>query len=98
MSHSPSENEPSSSGAASSDRRRFLQAMSSAAALGGALAANWNGAAHAQESPDKVTVATADEASVAPGVIDSPPVLQNPTPTGMTIVWAVNGPATGWVE
>ena len=29
---------------------------------------------------------------------DSPPVLQNPTADGVTVAWAVNGPATGWVE
>ncbi len=28
----------------------------------------------------------------------SPPVLQNPAPDGMTVVWAVTGLATGWVE
>lgn len=28
----------------------------------------------------------------------SPPVLQNPTPDGMTVVWAVNQLSTGWVE
>lgn len=30
--------------------------------------------------------------------LDSPPVLQNPTPDGVTVAWAVTGPATGWVE
>lgn len=31
-------------------------------------------------------------------ILASPPVLQHPTASGMTVVWAVNGPATGWVE
>jgi acid phosphatase type 7 len=30
--------------------------------------------------------------------LDSPPVLQNPTPDGMTVAWAINGRGTGWVE
>ncbi len=30
--------------------------------------------------------------------LDSAPVLQNPTADGVTVAWAVNGPATGWVE
>ncbi|HSI33333.1 MAG: metallophosphoesterase [Phycisphaerae bacterium] len=35
----------------------------------------------------------------APGaLVDSPPVLQNPSSTGVTVVWAVSAPATGWVE
>src|SRR5690606_30271385 len=29
---------------------------------------------------------------------DSPPVLQNPTASGMTVVFAINGLGTGWVE
>ena len=28
----------------------------------------------------------------------SPPVLQNPAPDGITVVWAVSGLASGWVE
>ncbi|MDR0336870.1 MAG: metallophosphoesterase [Planctomycetaceae bacterium] len=31
-------------------------------------------------------------------LVDSPPVLQCPSETGMTVVWAVGIPATGWVE
>jgi predicted phosphodiesterase len=31
-------------------------------------------------------------------LVDSPPVLQCPNDTGITIVWAVGIPATGWVE
>lgn len=30
--------------------------------------------------------------------LDSPPVLQCPTPDGVTVVWAVNGASDGWVE
>jgi acid phosphatase type 7 len=35
---------------------------------------------------------------MSPSLIDSPPVLQNPTPDGVTVVSAVTAPATGWVE
>jgi len=31
-------------------------------------------------------------------ILDSPPVLQNPSAHGVTVTWAVNAPATGWVE
>jgi len=31
-------------------------------------------------------------------LLDSPPVLQNPTSHSVTVTWAVNAPATGWVE
>ncbi|MDR2169131.1 MAG: metallophosphoesterase [Planctomycetaceae bacterium] len=31
-------------------------------------------------------------------LVDSPPVLQCPCDTGVTVVWAVGKPATGWVE
>ena len=31
-------------------------------------------------------------------LLDSPPVLQNPSPHGVTVTWTVNAPATGWVE
>jgi predicted MPP superfamily phosphohydrolase len=31
-------------------------------------------------------------------LVDSPPVLQCPSKTGITIVWAAGKPATGWVE
>lgn len=66
------------------DRRRFLTAASAAAlAAGGARA-----------------VAAAEEKhnDAARPLLDSPPVLQNPSPRGVNVVWAVNGPATGWVE
>jgi predicted phosphodiesterase len=45
-----------------------------------------------------VQVAAAQSAQPAPFALDSPPVLQNPTADGVTVAWAVNGPATGWVE
>jgi predicted phosphodiesterase len=31
-------------------------------------------------------------------LLDSPPVLQNPSPHGVTVTWVVRAPATGWVE
>jgi predicted MPP superfamily phosphohydrolase len=31
-------------------------------------------------------------------LVDSPPVLQCPSETGITVVWAVGTPAAGWVE
>ncbi|MDR2441029.1 MAG: metallophosphoesterase [Planctomycetaceae bacterium] len=31
-------------------------------------------------------------------LVDSPPVLQCPSETGITVVWAVGKPATGWVQ
>ena len=41
-----------------------------------------------------------DAASIAEGgtIIDSPPLLQNPGENGMSVVWAVKAPATGYVE
>lgn len=35
---------------------------------------------------------------LAPPLLDSPPVLQNPGPDGVTVVAAVSGLSTGWVE
>ena len=40
---------------------------------------------------------TTKESSL-PFAFDSPPVLQNPAPDGMTVVWAINGRGTGWVD
>jgi predicted MPP superfamily phosphohydrolase len=34
----------------------------------------------------------------SPPLVDSPPVLQCPSETSITVVWAVGTPATGWVE
>ena len=69
------------------DRRQFLAGLSA-----GAVGAGLAGAAVADESgPDAAAVR-------ANRLIDSPPVLQNPSSTAVTVVWAVNAPATGWVE
>lgn len=65
-------------------RREFLQRSSLSAILAGT-----GGAASALAAEPPVTSAFA---------FASPPVLQNPAPDGMTVVWAVNGLATGWVE
>lgn len=64
------------------DRRQFL---ATAAASTGALLA----APSLRASPAPSTQAFG---------LDSPPVLQNPTPDGVTVAWAVTGPAAGWVE
>lgn len=39
-----------------------------------------------------------DERFQPSSLLDSPPVLQNPSVNGMTVAWAVSAPATGWVE
>ncbi len=67
-------------------RRGFLTAMTAGAAAGGLTRL---GEAHGDEAPD-------DQPSGS--VWASPPVLQNPTPDGMTVAWAVRRPCTGWVE
>lgn len=50
--------------------------------------------------PQSVTTATAAATSSAPQPLAfaSAPVLMNPTPDGVSIVCAINAPATGWVE
>lgn len=63
-------------------RRDFLKASSLTALFAGAAGTS---ALRAQEAP-------------APFAFASPPTLQNPTPDGITVVWAVNGLGTGWVE
>ncbi len=63
-------------------RRAFLKTSSFAALLAGAGGA---------------TSLRGEEAAPV-FALASPPVLQHPTPEGMSVVWAVNGPATGWVE
>ena len=43
----------------------------------------------------------ADDAAPAAdsgSIIDSPPILQNPCENGMTVVWAVKAPCTGYIE
>ncbi len=70
------------------DRRQFLASVSA----GALLAASPVNAAAPATNP--ATVPSSRPAFA----LDSPPVLQNPTPDGVTVVWAVNGPAAGWVE
>ena len=65
-------------------RREFLHLSSLSAVLAGAGDA---ASALAAEPPVSGAFAFA-----------SPPVLQNPAPDGITVVWAVNGLAPGWVE
>ncbi|QEL17954.1 FN3 domain-containing metallophosphoesterase family protein [Limnoglobus roseus] len=45
-----------------------------------------------------VTAPTARAAADGPFQFRSPPVLTNPTPDGVTVLWATSGPATGWIE
>lgn len=65
-------------------RREFLKVSSLTAVLAGAGGAS--------------SLVAADAPAPAAFGFASPPVLQNPTPDGMTVVWAVSGLATGWVE
>lgn len=54
------------------------------------LAAGWSrNPARAQETPAE---------NLLFAKLDSPPVLQNPTPEGVDVVWAIQGQGTGWVE
>ena len=69
------------------DRRRFLATL---AVTSGTLAAS--PALQAGDFEIKQELA-----STLP-LVDSPPLLQLPTETGMTVVWAVAQPATGYVE
>ncbi len=39
-----------------------------------------------------------DKPQTVESITDSPPVLQNPTESSMTIAWAVRAPATGYIE
>jgi len=63
-------------------RREFLKASSLSVILAGT---------------GRASTLLAQESSAAFGFA-SPPMLQNPAPNGITVVWAVNGLATGWVE
>jgi acid phosphatase type 7 len=65
-------------------RRALLASLPMAAAT----AATWSSLSSA-DAADKTS---------AEFRLDSPPVLQNPTPDGMTVAWAINGRGTGWVE
>lgn len=83
------------------DRRTMLGGVLAAGAATGAWlaagAGDCPGAEPARAKSD--SVAAPGPGSTRPGaLLDSPPVLQNPSPTGVTVVWAVSGPATGWVE
>jgi predicted phosphodiesterase len=69
-------------------RRRFLTVASAAALAAGG----------AQAAATRETSAQEKEDDGARPLLDSPPVLQNPGPRGVNVVWAVNQPATGWVE
>src|SRR5687768_5044906 len=71
------------------DRREFLGVLS--AGVVGAGLAEEVGAA---EPATRVAATTRNSR----GLLDSPPVLQNPSSNGVTVVWAVSAPATGWVE
>jgi predicted phosphodiesterase len=77
-------NNPTAAGAT---RREFLSTVSLVAAAGGV------GINSAELLADEIV-----ESDKRTSLLDSPPVLQCPTPDGMTVAWAVNGPATGWVE
>jgi len=69
-------------------RREFLQTTS--------LGAMWLGVTGVQAAEtNSVSTTAAARQGVA---FASPPVLQNPAPDGMTVVWAVDGLCTGWVE
>jgi predicted phosphodiesterase len=72
------------------DRRTFMGLLSAGAATMGL-----GGAAGAAELAEGKALATSRPVS---GLIDSPPVLQNPSASGVTVIWAVSAPATGWVE
>ncbi len=78
-------NNPTASNGAT--RRDFLSTVSLAAAASGA--GIYSAAALADD---------AVESDKRTSLLDSPPVLQCPTPDGVSIAWAVRGPATGWVE
>jgi predicted phosphodiesterase len=74
------------------DRRQFL--ATAAATSAGALLAAPTTPARAADPAANADATSPDR----PFGLDSPPVLQNPTPDGVTAAWAVSGPATGWVE
>lgn len=66
-------------------RRRLLGGLS-AAAMGVSV-----GGVASRAAPARAAQADAVD-------FDSPPALQNPSPTGMTVAWAVRGRAAGWAE
>ncbi len=69
-------------------RREFLQASSLAAIASGGARALLAG----DPKPPSATTASGEFG------LASPPVLQNPTPDSITVVWAVSDLSTGWVE
>lgn len=75
-----------------SDRRQFLSTMSSLAAGSVALSTLVEGQEVAAQEPNGAQPTAAAEPLLGG------PVLQNPSPTGMTVAWATDTLATGWVE
>src|SRR5687767_10989431 len=71
------------------ERRTFIGIA--AGAVGAGLTGSADAAAPASKPATRPATAPA-------ALLDSPPVLQNPSPTAVTVVWAVSAPATGWVE
>jgi predicted phosphodiesterase len=69
------------------ERRVFLQASSLAVLAPSGAAAAW------AAGPEPPSSTAESEFGFA-----SPPVLQNPSPDGVTVVWAVRGLSAGWVE
>ena len=70
------------------DRRTFMGLLSAGAALG--LGADGRGC--------RTCRGRASGSRPVGQLIDSPPVLQHPSATAVTVIWAVSAPATGWVE
>ena len=67
------------------DRRRFLSLLGASGAGLMAVPSFLSRQATAQDKPERP-------------LVDSPPVLQCPTETGMAVLWAVGRPAAGFVE
>lgn len=70
-------------------RRNFLGSSSAVLAASWAGTGSTNGGGTASEK---------EPAQARELRLDSAPVLQNPRPDGITVVWAVTRRATGWVE
>lgn len=68
-------------------RRRFLAATS---ALGAAF--------FCSPSLETTVLAQADSKPEEKPLIDSAPVLQTPSERNISVTWAINAPATGWIE
>jgi hypothetical protein len=70
------------------NRRAFVKTASSAALVAGL-------------TPDQLlaqAISSDPKTPPAPLAGITPPVLQNATPTAVTVFWSTNAPATGWVE